>query len=305
MKKILAIAVCLVSVIVCTAQNVHLSIGMAVPRQMSGKNSDALVLLRKKLASTMTANGMDLADYCNLVICPSLIVTNQQTIEGGMRKITVYDIELSLLVSEAITGMSFNSINITMRGEGYTEETAFMSAINKLSTTDKRISEFFAATKIKVLDYYRSNVDVILTKARTLSHMQQYGEALALLYTYPDALMPEFTKIANEMQTIYSQYQKKNCNDILQQARGEYALGNYDEAVLWLSQIDMQSPCAAEAKTLSNNIKKSIDTEINKQRELIMQQIKTEADLEKQRIRAIENVATAYIKSLPNYYFIF
>ena len=306
MKRILTIVLCLIAAIGCSAGDVRLSISMAVPQQQEyGKNRDAFLLFRKKLSTAMAASGLGMADYSGLVVCPTITVTNKQVIEGGMRKITVYDIDVSLIVMQAVMGTDFNSTNLSLRGEGYTEEAAFMSAINKLPATDQRLVSFFDATKAKVLDYYRHNADVIIAKARTLAHMQQYEEAMALLYSYPETIMPEYGSVANEMKSIYDQYQRKSCNEFLQQARGQYALGNYDEAVFWLNRIDMLSPCAGEAKAMANNIKNSIDAKERQQMALYQQQLKNEADIRKQRIKTIGDIAVAFLKRSPKYHFIF
>lgn len=305
MKKVLMIAICLMLTTYMAAQNEFLSISMANPNLQTSKDAEALLLLRRKMASIMTASGLGMADYCGIVMFPNISITNKQVIEGGMRKITVYDIDLSIVVSQIITGADFNSVNINLRGEGFTEEAAVMSAINKISTNDKQLVSFFVETKNKILDYYRANVKSIIMKANTLAQMQQYDESIALLYSYPETLSAEYSDITNEMKRIYAQYQKKNCREIMQKARGEYAVGDYTEAIFWLNQIDMLSPCADEAQTLTNKIKNSINAERQQELEIYQQQQRNEAEIKKLQIKAIENIVTAYYKQSSKCYFIF
>lgn len=305
MKKILTIALCFMLTTCVVAQNEYMSISMANSNPQSTKNTEALLLLRKRLASVVANSGLGMADYCGIVMFPTISITNKQMIEGGMRKIVVYDIDLSIFVSQMITGADFNYINISLRGEGYTEETAMVSAVNRITNNDERLTNFFINTKNKILNYYRNNLKTIITKANTLAQMQQYEEAIALLYSYPETLSREYEDIAKEMRRIYALYQQKNCREILQKARGEYATGNYDEAILWLNQIDMLSPCAEETNILTNKIKSAVDADRRQEFEMYQQQLRNEADIEKQRIKAIENIVTAYYKQSSKCYFIF
>lgn len=305
MKKILTIAVCFMLATCVVAQNEYLPISMASSNLQSTNNGDALLLLRKRLASVVASSGLGLADYSGVVMSPTISITNKQVMEGGMRKMVVYDIDLSIVMSQIITGVDFNSINISLRGEGYTEEAAIVSAINRITNNDGRIMDFFINTKNKIFNYYRYNLKAIIAKANTLAQMQQYEEAIALLYSCPETLSREYEDIAKEMRRIYALYQQKNCREILQKARGEYAIGNYDGAILWLNQIDMLSPCAEETRILTNKIRSTVDAERRKEFEMYQQQLKNEADIEKLRIKAIDNIVTAYYKQSSKYYFIF
>ena len=191
-----------------------------------------------------------------------------------------------------------------MRGEGYTKDAAILAAIRSLSAKDKRLIMFFSETKTQILDYYRNNVQVFITKAKTLASMQQYDKAVTLLASYPENLK-QYGQVAVTMKEIYTMYQQKVCSDILQKARGAYTIGNYEEAVQWLNEIDMSSPCAKEAKLLASQIKQAIDAELAQKITLYQQQMQTAASIEKRRIQAIENIVTSYYKNQPEYYFVF
>ncbi len=79
-----------------------------------------------------------------------------------------------------------------------------------------------------------------------MAGMQQFDEAMALLASCPETL-PRYKAVAVAMKEIYAAYRQKACGDILQKARGACALGNYEESVQWLDEIDMGSPCANDA----------------------------------------------------------
>lgn len=95
------------------------------------------------------------------------------------------------------------------------------------------------------------------------------------------ATISGYTKVNNEITTIYRQYQTQECNNVIQKARTEFSNGNFDAAVEYLQQIDMTSSCATEAKQLCMQIKQTKDAEARRAVELIERQSQSEADLEK------------------------
>lgn len=286
------------------AQNVDLPIAVAKSKQQMTEKVEVLQLLKSKLSSAMTESGMGMADYSGIIVSPQTTITNKHIVEGGMKNIYIYDVDLSLVVSQVITGTVFYSINLTLRGEGYSKDGAIMASIRTLSGNDKRLTTFFSEARTRILNYYKNNTPNILTKARTLASMQQFGEAVALLASYPETL-PQYKTVAAAMKEIYATYQQKACNDILQKAKGAYALGNYEESVQWLNEIDMSSPCANDAAKLAAQIKQSIKAEQAQIISLYEKQIQSEANIEKQRIQAIENIATAYYKNQSEFYLAF
>lgn len=303
MRRILTtLAYIIISAAAC-AQNGSLYVSVAVSQQQMTDNADILRLLKSKLASSMSTSGLGMTDYSSIVISPTTTITNRQTVEGGMRNIMVCEVDLSLSVSQVITDAGFNSVSISLRGEGYTEKAAMMSAISKLSATDSRLVGFFSETKTIILDYYRTNLKNIITKAKTLAGMQRYDEALVLLSAYPEYL-PDYDDIAEEMNNVYSLYQRKHCNELLQKARNAYAVKDYREAVLLLDEIDMLSPCANEAKALANKIKSSVDADQKQTIAMRQQELKTEADIKKRRIQAIENITKTFFENMPQFYFV-
>lgn len=304
MKKILILAVFLVSLMPSRAQNEVINMALAVPRQQMTANADVLRVLKSKLSAALAAGGCAQTDYGGIVISPMTTVSGKQMIEGGMRTISVYDVNLTVSVSNIISGTGFNTMSMDVRGEGYSEREALMSAINKMSNNDARLVKFFLETRRKIVDYYTGNRKSIMTQAKTLANMQQYDEALALLSSYPMNISG-YDEVANAMTDIYDMYMRDVCSQLLQQANGAFAAGNYEEAIASLNMIDMQSPCAGDVRTLTEKIKREVDAEKRQAIELYLQEMRTAADIQKRRVKAIENIAVAYYQNQPDFYFVF
>ncbi|MCD8269747.1 MAG: hypothetical protein LUD46_15665 [Parabacteroides sp.] len=305
MKRSFILAILLgIAIVPIMAQNENLSIAVALPKQQMTEKEDVLQLLKSRLSSAMTESGIGMADYSGIIVSPQTIVTNKKIVEGGMKNIHIYDIELSLVISHVITGTVFSSVNLTLRGEGHTKDNAIMASISNLSSKNKHLAVFFSETRIKILDYYRNNTQAIITKALTMAGMQQYEGAVALLSSYPETLS-QYRLVAAAMKDVYVMYQQKKCSDILQKAQGAFALGNYEESVRWFNEIDMSSSCAKEAKGLAGQIKQSVDAELARNIALYEKQMQVEENIEKRRVQVIENIAVAYYKNQPKYYFVF
>ena len=267
-------------------------------------SQNTLSVLRNKLAAAITRNGISSVDYCGVVLRPDIIFTNKQITEGGMRNVVVADMQLNLTVEHVITGTVFNSMTIDIRGGGNTIDQAVAMGITQLGQDDnRRIILFIEQSKEKIINYYKTNIDALIQKANTLASMNKYDEAIALLYDYP-SFIDGYKAASSSLVAIFKKYQSAVCGQILQRARAAYSQGNYSEAAALLQNVDMQSSCASEAKSLCRQIKNSRDKEAAQQMAAYERLYQSQVSLEKHRVDAIRDVAKSYFKSLPNYYFI-
>lgn len=304
MKNIFSLILVIQLSLSLQAQNESISISVVVPKQQVTMDKNTFSILKSKVESAMSRSGISTAMYSGIVLYPILNIYNQQTIEGGMRSIHTIEVELNLQVKQVITETLFNSYTQNYRGEGYSVEEAKRNAISKIDPSDSQFNKFIVSTQTRIINYYRENTPALITKAKTLASMQQYSEALALLSTYPESL-GQYTQITDVAVSIFKQYQKKNCAQLLQQAKSAYALGNYEESATILSQIDTDSPCEAEAKNLIGLIKKAIDKENTEASVLYQKEKDAEYSLKKQTIQAIKEVAKSYFSNQPTYYYLF
>lgn len=286
-----------------SARNVVIHVAVAVRSGQPFFDDNSSRVLASNMRAAMSSNGIMSDGYSGIVVCPSLDLVGKNVIEGGMRSIIVFDFQLTLTMLHTITGAEFASMTVPLRGEGYSESGACVTAIRKISPDDKRIAGFLETGCERVADYYRDNISSIITMAQVKVSMKQYGEALALLSSFPSSL-DGYSRVADEMKKVYAMWQLDVCGQIMQQARNAYAVGDYDTAVELLGEVDMQGSCAVEAKALAADIKKSIDKERADELQIYNKLIDIEVDLEKQRLKTIENVAKAYYKRQDNYVYL-
>lgn len=293
--------VCVLSTFGVNKNTVPLSV--VVRKGQTVFDDNALNVLCAKIKAAMSANGIMSDGYDAVAVCPSADVVGKNVIEGGMRSITVFDFQFTLTMLHVVTGAEFGSVVVPLRGEGYTEKDACLSALRKIDPSDKRLSEFLVTGCKKVVDYYEDNISSLITLAQTKAGMQQYEEALALLSSYPVSLSG-YSRVAKEMTGIYAKWQTDVCGQIVQRARNAYATGNYEAATELLNYVDMQSSCAGEAKKLADEIRKAVGKERSDEMRLYKDMVNIAADIEKQRIKSIENVAKAYYQNQGSYVFL-
>lgn len=273
----------------------RLEIAFALPTGADQLSNNTGKIIRSKFLPIMTDNGIETTDVSTIAIRPEVSFSNGQVVEGGMKNIHTADVQFNFICTNLMTGTVYASLVMNINGSGLSDDETVKNAANQLSSQDKRLSDFIIKSKDKILEYYSENLNAIISRAQTSANLHQYGEALALLFSCPSTI-PSYSRINNQIVSIYRQYQTEECSNIVQKARAEYANGKYVEAAEWLKQVDMTSSCASEAKQLCETIKKSKDADAARIINLIENVSKRQADLEKQRISAARDVAVAYFK---------
>lgn len=298
-------AVC--GALLCLSQSVaragDVPMSVAVRSGHGVLDDGSLKILGQKMRAALAGSGIMADGYSGIVVCPSVDVSGKRVVEGGMRSITVFDFLLTVSVMHAGTGAEFGSVSIDLRGEGCSEKEACMSAVRKINPSDKRLADLLKTGSKRVTDYYAKNTNALITMARTKAGMKEYEEALALLAQYPVAL-PEYGSVAKAMAGIYAKWQADVCGQLVQKAYAAYSTGDCEAAAGLLGEVDMQSPCAEEARRLAADIRSRLDAESAAVLDFMKEQMRTEADIEKQRIKSIENVAKAYYRQRTDYVYV-
>ena len=301
MKKIFFLLLLLGCSYLVQAQTDNVYISVAMPNECTLDNNTKSIL-KNKLLQILSTKGVAGTECGAIIIVPEVNILNSNTIYSGMRQILSVELGITVTVRNMITNTVFNTIQIVSKGEGYSDNEAKRSAINKMDALNTDYSKFVEATKLKITDYYRNNTVTLITKANTLASLELFDEALALLSTYPESL-PEYAKVSNAMASIFKKCQTQYCNQILLSAQAAYSKHDYAEAAELVSMIDAQSSCAAQAKALLNSIKKGMDKQYNDIITMEKEKIRSDERGKSAQIKAIKDIATAYFKRQTEYVF--
>lgn len=279
------------------AQGVNL--GVVVPEQTTNEvNTNVWKSLGTRLERMIAANDGTALNSGNIVLFPVLNFISDDLIEGGMRNVNSVEMELTVKCVSMNSNTTFGSTTWTLTGKGYGKSQAVQEAFNKLRVNDPQFTTFYKSVRPKVEQYYAKNRSSLVAKAKSLAAQDQYEEALALLYDYPQGASG-YNEVQTTCSSIYKQYLKANCSKVIQQARAKFAVQEYEEAAAILSDVDATSGCASEAKTLSDQIRAQINSQQKAERQQELEKARISANVEKARVKAVSNIVTAYYKSRP------
>lgn len=285
-----------------TAQNqndlgkIQLAISFS-ENQQNMMDFSILEKLEGKLTQLLSNNGIVSTSYNNgLLLQPSLVTIGNDVVEGGMQNLNVTRIMLQLLIKQDQTNIIFSSFSKELKGTGRTQQLAINNAINSLKSNDAALLTFIEKGKMKLQDYYQSNCTKILNDANNLKKTARYEESLALLMSVPETASC-YKSAQNTSLEVYKNYQKKLCAENIRQANMLITERDYSSAFNALSEVGVDSPCAAQSNALIKSIDSKISAEEKKQWEVQMKVYNDAVALEKQRINAIKDIAVSYYKS--------
>lgn len=276
-----------------------IALSVIMPENVDGLDASQLSKLETKITQIVSSSGLAASGYNNnFVIYPKFAIYETNVVEGGMQNITVTTCELSLFIKQVDNNILFSSISKQVKGSGNNKQTSITNAISKVPTNDAQFKTFIETGKTKIVQYYESKCQDIITKSESLVKMQNYEEALGLLQTVPEEVSC-YSKVQEKSIEAYKAYQNQKCAKQIQEAKTTLAANNYNAALEILSQIDPSATCFNESQTLMKNAESKIDAEEKKQWDLKMKVYGDNVALEKQRINAVKDIAVAYYKSKP------
>lgn len=303
MKKYLSIIALILALNNAFAQSStdvgKIALSVIMPDNVDGLDASQLSKLETKITQIVSSSGLAASGYNNnFVIYPKFAIYETNVVEGGMQNITVTTCELSLFIKQVDNNILFSSISKQVKGSGNNKQTSITNAISKVPTNDAQFKTFIETGKTKIVQYYESKCQDIITKSESLVKMQNYEEALGLLQTVPEEVSC-YSKVQEKSIEAYKAYQNQKCAKQIQEAKTTLAVNNYNAALEILSQIDPSATCFNESQTLMKNAESKIDAEEKKQWDLKMKVYGDNVALEKQRINAVKDIAVAYYKSKP------
>ena len=300
MKRVIYILFMLALSLTSTAENVYISI--AIPSH-NILDSNSKTILKNKIISMVTAEGISATEYSAIAMIPEISILSNERIEGGMQNLITLELSIQITIRNIITNNIFNSIQLSLKGNGYTVNEAQRAAITSINASSPEYATFLKETKDRIINYYKNNTSLLISKAKVFAAQQQYDEAIALLATYPEFLS-DYIKVSATIKDIFKQGQTHYCSQLLQSARAAYANRDFEVASEIVSYIDASSSCAREAKDLLLSIKKNQDAVYNNEITLQKEYLKSKERIATATINAARDVAKAYFKRQTTYVYL-
>ena len=324
MKKI-----CLILVLLCTisvqAQDRLDDVGRIIIHAYVPENEDlpyeAHKLLTTKLSQIITANGIaDNENFVRFVLTAKINVISKDIVAGPPQRIS-QKLDITLMLGDIEEDKVYSQLTISAIGVGQSYEKSFISAFKNINPKSTAITAFIREGKEKVLEYYQTHCEDLITEAKKQASLQNYEDALMLLASIPDVCTDCFEEAARIAAPIYTDMVEARGAEFLNQARAVWAKNptreGAREATCLLSQINFAASCQPQATSLMREITAKMNEIDRREWEHQMQVYQDSIEREKRQwaqhvreyedrvqtqrmyLKAARDVAITYAKNQP------
>lgn len=200
MKKILLIVAAISFTIISFSQETvkmddvgRIVLNSYIPEEL-GLPAQASSLLENKLNQITTFYGLGGNSVDQRFVLMSVINILSKDIIAGPPQLIALNFEVSFYVGDAIDNKLFSNGSVSLKGVGNNANEALINGIKNINQKNPVIAGLVQEGKNKIISYYDSNCDFIISKAMALEAQEQYDEAIFNLVTVPEVCKECFTK---------------------------------------------------------------------------------------------------------------
>lgn len=314
MKRTILYLLCVVCMVCGYSQNDaktlddfgRISLSAYIDRDMTKIPSTAYSVLQNRLNSIVAQNGLGNSVNQRFIITANCNLLTKD-ITPTAPPMHVYTVEITFYIGDGWDGTLFSSYTVTSKGVGETPDKAYLSALKNVKTKTPEFVDFMNEGKNKIIEYYNTQCDFIIAKAKTQASMEDYDEALYMLANIPDVCKECFMKAQTEIPDIYQDKIDKECAMLLNNARAAWMpRGNANdtrssamEASIMLSEINPSAKCYGDALDLMKQIGKKME-EVDKREWDFLRQMESNRHQENMNIiKSTKEIAVARAKNQP------
>jgi hypothetical protein len=307
MKKLLFFLLALSPVFGAFAQNSQgkvddfgrITLAAYVPEQIDEMPVSARSILSNKLSQIVTESGMGGSAMNERFIITANVSVMSKNITATTPAMHALSLDITLYIGDGIDGTKFSSTSVSVKGVGENETKAYISAIKGINANNNAIKTFIESGKAKILKYYNTKCDFIISDAQSLASQGRYDEAFYKLSGIPEISKDCYNKARSIIIPIYKKHRDKICQTSLMEAKTIWAASqNYEGAVAAgdiLSQIDPTAACYGEVKKFVAEIAKGVKEKDNKEWQFIFKQQQLDSDV----LKSAYNLGMAYANRQP------
>jgi hypothetical protein len=270
----------------------RIAIAAVVPDE-AGIPAGAQKMLQSRLTQVATLNGLGAAEGSQFAMLPMVSIISQDVTPTAPPMISL-NMEITLYIVDAKSQAIFSQTSIPLKGVGNTEDRAYTQAINNINPRHGQFRGFVEKGKEKIVEYYNSQCDVIITSAKALAGQKKYDEALATLFNVPDVSRECYDKCMNISVDIYQEYANQQCNEYLSAAKAAWAGKELNKVEENLGKITPDMGCYDEAQQLVATATSAVEAEGGSAWNFKMKRYDDSVDIEKMKIQAGKEVAQSW-----------
>lgn len=255
----------------------------------------AKVQVINKLNTLITKNGIASGDLLNRFFITVISSPLTKDITPTSPAQIAQTLEMTFYIADYFDKKVFSTTSVTVKGVGTNETKSYMDAVKNINVNSPVLLKFIDEGKSKIIDYYNSQAETIMSQAKALSLKKQYEEALYLLTSIPSECDKYNQSLALSIE-IYQQYVNYLCDVNLAKAKTTWMSQQNSEGAAataeYLGQIYPDAACYGEAQKLYTEIKGKVLDDWKFE----MKKWQDGVDLESQRINAFKEVGVAFGK---------
>jgi hypothetical protein len=268
----------------------RIAIAAIVPDE-AGVPGGAQRNLQNRLMQVASLNGLGATEAAaQFVMVPMISIINKDVTPTAPPK-TSLTMDVTLYIVDMLSQNIFSQTSIQVRGVGNTEERAYTQALNAINPRHGQFRGFIEKGKEKIVEYYNSQCDVIISSSKALAGQKKFEEALYNLYSVPDVSRECFDKCMQISIDIYQEYSNQQCNESLAAAKAAWAGKELSKVEEHLSKITPDMECYPQAQELIATVTTAVENEGGGAWGFKMKKYDDSIDLQKMKIEAGRDVA--------------
>jgi len=280
----------------------RLSIAAIVPDEAGMIPAGARTTLENKMRQIVTQNGLGASEYgSRFAIVPGINILSKDITPTAPPQ-EALTVEFVFYIVDAVSQTIFSQTSVQFKGVGQTDENALIQVVRNINPKMGQFKGLVENGKEKIIEYYNSKCDVLLTNSTALASQRKYQEALYNLSSVPDICRECYDRSMALSTEIYKQYDDYTCGQYLAAAKAAWANIDHDKAAENLSYITPDSKCYSEAQALADEIKKKL-LEDGKVWDFKLKRYNDAIDLQKQKLQTIRDIGVAYAQALARDYY--
>ena len=259
--------------------------------------------LETKLTRAIAANGFADNGYVDrFVLTAQVDITSKDVVPSTPPRVS-QKMDVTFMVGDVVENKVYSTCTVSLAGIGTNETKAFISAFSKVSPKQQDLQGMLQEAKEKILAFYTSHCNEIVTNARSLAGMQKYDEAIFRLVSVPNVCSDCYKQCQEAAVSIYKQKVDAEGVALLNQAKAVWmkqpdASGAQEVANI-ISRIDPKSQNYSEVVAFRNEVGSKLEADAKREWDFKMQQYEDSQAFRQSIVDACKAVGVAFGNGQP------
>lgn len=259
--------------------------------------------LETKLTRAIVTNGFADNGYADrFVLTAQVDITSKDVVPSTPPRVS-QKMDVTFMVGDVVENKVYSTCTVSLAGIGTNETKAFISAFSKVNPKQQELQGMLQEAKEKILAFYTSHCDEIVTNARSLADMQKYDEAIFRLMAVPNVCSDCYKQCQEAAVSIYKQKVNTEGVALLNQAKAVWmkqpdASGAQEVASI-ISRIDPKSQNYSEVVAFRSEVSSKLEADTKREWDFKMQQYENNQAFKRSIVDACKAIGVAFGNGQP------